>query len=67
MSVGKVIEITAESSESFDDAVRVGVKRASKTVKNIQGVWVKEMKAQVSGNDVSSFRVDLKVTFLLDG
>lgn len=66
MSVGKVIEITAESSKSFDDAVRVGVKRASKTVKNIQGVWVKEMKAKVSGNDVSSFRVVLKVTFLLD-
>lgn len=67
MSVGKVIEITAESDQSFDEAVRVGVERASKTVKNIQSVWVKEMKANVKDGRVSRFRVYLKVTFLLEG
>ena len=66
MSVAKVIEITASSSESFDDAVRVGIAKASETVRNIQGAWVKEQKVTVSGGNVVDYRVDLAVTFLLD-
>ncbi len=65
MTVAKVIEISAQSTESFDDAVRVGVERASKTVENIQSAWVKEFNAEVKDGKVSSFRVNLKVTFLL--
>ena len=65
-SVAKVIEITASSSDSFDDAVRVGVAKAGETVRNIQGAWVKEQKVTVSGGNVAEYRVDLAVTFLLD-
>jgi len=65
-SVAKVIEITASSSESFDDAVRVGIAKASETVRNIQGAWVKEQKVTVSDSNVVDYRVDLAVTFLLD-
>lgn len=66
MSVGKVIEITAESPKSVDEAIKVGVRRASKTVDNIKSVWVKEIKANVEGGEVTVYRVDLKVTFVLD-
>lgn len=65
MSVAKVIEISAESPESFEAAVREGVERASKTVENIRGAWVKEMQAKVKDGKVVGYRVDLKITFVL--
>ncbi len=66
MAVAKVIEITAASPESFEAAIADGIQRASKTVNNIQSAWVKEQQVKVEGNEVTSFRVTLKVTFLLD-
>lgn len=65
MSVCKVIEITSASPDSFEDAVEQGVARASRTIEDIQGVWVKEQKAVVEDGRISEYRVDLKVTFLL--
>ena len=67
MSVAKVIEITAASKKSFEDAIQTGIERASKTVDDIQGAWVKEQKVVVDRGKVSEYRVDLKVTFLLKG
>ena len=66
MSVAKVIEISAESTKGFEDAIAQGIQRASKTVQNIKGAWVKEQQVVVEGNAVASYRVDLKVTFVLD-
>jgi len=66
MSVAKVTEITATSKKSFDDAVRVGIKRAGKTLKNIKGVWIKGFKVDVENNVIRDYRVDLKVTFVLE-
>ena len=66
MSVAKVSEITATSSESFDDAVKRGIKRASKTLDNITGAWVKEMKVDVKDGRVADYRVNMKVTFVLN-
>lgn len=65
MSVAKVIEISAQSPNSFEDAVKIGIERAGKTVENIQGAWIKEMKADVKGGKISAYRVDMKVTFIL--
>ena len=65
MSVAKVIEISAESSESLEDAIAQGVARAGETVKNIQSAWVKEQHVQVQGGRVTGYRVHLKVTFML--
>jgi hypothetical protein len=65
MSVAKVIEISAESDKSFEDAVQHGIERASKTVDNIEGAWVKEMQAKVKDGKIVGYRVDLKVTFIL--
>jgi len=66
MSVAKVIELTAESNESFEDAIRKGVAKAGETVRNIRGAWVKEQQVVVDGGEITAFRVDLKVTFVLD-
>jgi flavin-binding protein dodecin len=65
MSVAKIIEISAESPESFEDAVRQGIQRAGETVQDIKGAWVKEQNVVVDGGNVVGFRVDLKITFVL--
>lgn len=65
MSVAKVIEITSESKNSFDDAVRDGIRKAGKTVNGITGAWVKDQQVVVSGGEVTCYRVSLKVTFML--
>ncbi|MGZ4268220.1 MAG: dodecin family protein [Solirubrobacteraceae bacterium] len=66
MSVAKVLELSATSGESFEDAVRVGVAKASETVRDIRGAWVKEQMARVEDGKVVEFRVDLKITFVLE-
>ncbi len=66
MSIAKTSEITASSEKSFEDAVRQGIKRFSKTIKNVRGAWVKEQKVLVDGNDVTEYRVTMIVTFILD-
>jgi flavin-binding protein dodecin len=66
MAVAKIIEITAQSSESFEDAIRQGIAKASETVHNIEGAWVKEQKVVVTDGNIAGYRVDLKVTFVLD-
>jgi len=66
MAVAKVIEITAASTDSFEDAIRQGIVKASETVRGIQGAWVKEQKVEVTQDgSIGEYRVDLKVTFVL--
>ena len=66
MSVARVTEISATSKVSFDDAVKVGVDRANKTLRNIRSAWVKEQQVDVAGGKISQYRVNLLVTFVLD-
>ena len=66
MSVAKVTEIIASSPTSFDDAVRQGINRASKTLKGISGAWVSEQKVTVKDGEIDEYRVVMRVTFLLD-
>lgn len=65
MSVARVTEIISSSKTSFEDAVESGIARAVKTLKNVDGAWVKEQKIIVVGGKISEYRVDLKVTFIL--
>ena len=65
MSVAKVTEISATSSDSIEDAVRGGIARANKTLKNVTGAWVSEIKCDVADGKVTEFRVNMKVTFVL--
>ena len=65
MSVARVTEIISSSKESFEDAIEKGIDRAAKTLKNVEGAWVKEQKVIVKNGKISEYRVDLKVTFIL--
>jgi len=65
MSVAKVTEIIASSKDSFDDAIKTGLKRADKTIENIKSAWVKDQYVEVKNGKVSQYRVILMVTFLL--
>ncbi|NND43858.1 MAG: dodecin domain-containing protein [Xanthomonadales bacterium] len=66
MSVAKVTEIIASSSESFEDAVRRGVRRANKTLNNVRSAWVNSQQVVCNGEgNIREYRVNLKVTFVL--
>ena len=65
MSVAKVIEITAESPESFDAAIREGIARACEHVHDVKEAWIKSQKVVVENGKLSRYRVDLKVTFIV--
>ena len=66
MAVAKVIEILAESDISWEEAAKDAVKEATKTVKNIQSVYIKGFQAIVKDNKIDKFRVDAKITFIVD-
>ncbi|MGD8361402.1 MAG: dodecin family protein [Gemmatimonadota bacterium] len=66
MSVAKHIEITADSTKGFEDAVQRGVDTAAKTVKGIRSAWVKDQQVLVEGNNITTYRVNMKVTFVLE-
>ena len=66
MSVARVVEITATSEESFEDAMRQGIARATQTLRNVKSAWIKEQEVEVSNGEVASFKVNMLVTFVLD-
>lgn len=66
MSIAKVTEIISSSKIGIEDAVKQGVARASKTLNNIQGVWVSDIKCSVDGEAITDWRCTLKVTFVID-
>jgi flavin-binding protein dodecin len=67
MTVARVTEIISSSKESFEDAVRQGLKRASKTLKNVKGAWVEGQKVDCdSAGNIREYRVILKVSFILE-
>jgi flavin-binding protein dodecin len=66
-SVARVTEISAISENSFDDAIRVGIERASQTLRGLQSAWVKEQEVQIADSgQISGYKVNLLVTFVLD-
>lgn len=65
MSVAKVTEITASSTTSFEDAINSGIARATQTLRNVKGAWVKEQKVKISDGKIAEYRVTMRVTFIL--
>jgi flavin-binding protein dodecin len=65
MSVAKITEISAGSTKSFEDAINVGLNRANETLDHVEGAWVKEMKVVVKKGKVAEYRVNMKVTFVI--
>lgn len=66
MSIARVVEISSTSPESFEDAIQQGIARATKTLRNVRSAWVKEQEVQVQGDEISAYKVNLMVTFVLD-
>lgn len=66
MSVGRVTEITALSPTSFDEAIKEGIQRATKTLRGVTGAWVKDQEVKIANNQISGYEVTLRITFLLE-
>ncbi|WP_265515520.1 dodecin family protein [Nitratireductor luteus] len=66
MTIARVTEISATSSESFDDAVKQGIERAAKTLRNMKSAWVKDQNVEIENGGVSMYRVNLAITFVLE-
>ena len=66
MSVARVTEISARSQTSFEDAINKGIERATQTLRNVEGAWVKEQQVKIQDGKITSYEVNLKVTFILE-
>jgi len=66
MSVARVTEITASSPQGFEDAMRVGIARATQTLQNVMGAWIKNHEVVITDGKITEYRVRLKVTFVLN-
>ncbi|MDT0647896.1 dodecin family protein [Zunongwangia sp. F260] len=66
MAVLKVIEVMANSNKSWEDAAKNAVKHAAKSIKNIKSVYIKEQTADVEGENLIDYRVNVKITFEVD-
>ena len=66
MSVARITEISATSTESFEDAIAQGVRRASETLRNVKAVWIKEQSVTVENDAIASYQVNMLVTFVLE-
>ena len=66
MAVAKVTEIHSSSTKSFDDAMRTGIARAEKTLRNLTGAWIKSEKIVIDKGKITEYRVLMKVTFVLN-
>lgn len=67
MSVAKNVEISSSSNKSFEDAIQQGIARVNKTVKNVEGAWIKEQKVRIKDGNISSYNVMMIVSFIIDG
>ena len=65
MAVARVTEVTSSSKKSFEDAVRVGIRRASKTLDGVAGAWVENQKVVCEDGKIIEYRVNMKITFIL--
>jgi flavin-binding protein dodecin len=67
MTVAKVSEISATSDKSFNDAIRAGIKRANKTLKNITSAWIADQEVMLDKGKITGYRVRMRITFILEG
>ncbi len=65
-SVARVTEITARSAKSFEDALKIGIGRATKTLRGVTSAWIKEQKVEIKNGKVVAYQVNMLVTFVID-
>ncbi len=66
MSIARITEISSTSTESFEDAIQVGIARVTKTIRNVRSAWVKEQQIRIDKDVIVEYQVNLMVTFVLD-
>ena len=66
MAIGKVSEISATSNKSFDDAIKKGLERAAKTLRNVKSAWIKEQTVRLENGQITEYQVNMAVTFILE-
>ena len=66
MSVARVTELSSTSDKSFEDAIAQGITRATETLRNVRGAWIKEQEVQIRDGKISEYKVIMKITFVLD-
>ena len=66
MSVAHVTEITSTSSQSFEDAIRQGIARATSSLRNVTSAWIKEQQVRIDNGNIVEFQVNMMITFVLD-
>ena len=67
MSVARVTELSATSDQSFEDAINVGVNRATSTLRNVESAWVKDMNVMIENGRITAYKVNMAITFVLEG
>ena len=65
-TVARVIELSATSEESFEDAIDQGVERATSTLRNVESAWIKDMNVLIENNEIAAYKVNIAVTFVLE-
>jgi len=66
MAIAKVVEVNSSSTKSFEDAIQTGIAKVTETIKNVQGAWINEQKVVVKDNQITEYRVNLKISFLVE-
>ncbi len=66
MTIAKIIEISSDSTESFQHAIESGIERAERTVKNVRGAWISEQKLSIDNGNITNYRVIMRVSFVID-
>ncbi|MDM1249008.1 dodecin family protein [Acinetobacter sichuanensis] len=66
MAIAKVVEVNSSSAKSFEDAIQTGIQKVTETVKNVQGAWINEQKVIIKDNKITEYRVNLKISFLVE-
>ena len=67
MSVARVTEISSTSTQSFEDAIRQGIERATSTLRGVTSAWIKEQQVKIEGGKVAEYQVNMQITFVLEG
>ncbi len=66
MTVARVTELSATSEQSFEDAVNIGVNRATSTLRNVGGAWIKDMNVMIENGSITGYQVNLAISFVID-
>jgi flavin-binding protein dodecin len=66
MSVGRVTELSVVSDTSFEDAIQQGVRRATSTLRGVEGAWIKDQNVMIENGNITGYRVNMEVTFILE-